>query len=158
VKLLISSGSPNVVLLREDTSSKVVCGTFDYSDLNAYLLLVVGVAHPTEDQASTFKELAQKGIEGKPIPMKDVKNLGRKEPLVILAKSESLSRAVEIFGSGIHRVVVVDENSEAVGVLTQLRLVEFFWQNRGNFYQIESLFPHTLKDLDMGSHAVYAIK
>jgi CBS-domain-containing membrane protein len=90
--------------------------------------------------------------------MRDVKDLGRKEPLVLVPKSEALTKAVEIFGSGVHRVVVVDEATNVVGILTQLRLVEFFWQNRGSFHQTESLFPVSLKDLDLGSHSVYAIK
>jgi CBS domain-containing protein len=134
-----------------------VVGTFDYSDLNAYLLLVVGLAQPNEDQVAIFRELAQKGREGKPIPMKDVKDLGRKEPLVLVTNTDPLTRAVEIFGSGIHRIVVVDESTKVIGVLTQLRLVEFFWENRSSFHQNESLFPKTLKDLDLASHSVFAI-
>jgi CBS domain-containing protein len=126
--------------------------------LNAYLLLVVGLARPDDEQVTVFKELAEKGREGKPIPMQDVKDLGRKEPMVLISRSDPLTRAVEIFGSGIHRVIVVDENTNVMGVLTQLRLVEFFWQNRESFHQTSSLFPNTLKDLDLASHAVYAIK
>jgi CBS domain len=147
------------VLLRDSPDSKVATGTFDYNDLNAYLLLVVGLAQPDEDQISRFKELAQKGREGQEIPMKDVKDLGRKEPLIFLGQSESLTKAVEIFGSGIHRIVIVEErSSEVVGVLTQLRLVEFFWENRAHFSPIEPLFHKTLRDLDLGSHSVFAIK
>jgi hypothetical protein len=158
-QLLISSGSPNVVLLRDSPNSKVATGTFDYSDLNAYLLLVVGLAQPDEHQLSRFKELAQKGREGKEIPMKDVKDLGRKEPLIFLGQTQPLAKAVEIFGSGIHRIVIVEEKStEAFGVLTQLRLVEFFWENRTHFSPIEPLFHRTLRELDLASHSVYAIK
>jgi CBS domain len=146
------------VLIRDSITSRSAVGTFDYSDLNAYLLLVVGIAQPDEDQLTHFREVAQKGREGKAIPMRDVKDLGRKEPLVLVPCSEPLTKIVEIFGSGVHRVVVVDEATNVVGVLTQLRLVEFFWQNRSSFHQTESLFPNSLKDLDLGSHSVFAIK
>ena len=148
-----------MVLLRDSPDSRVATGTFDYSDLNAYLLLVVGLAQPDEHQLTRFKELAQKGREGKAIPMKDVKDLGRKEPLVFLGRSSPLTQVVEIFGSGIHRLVIVEERStDVVGVLTQLRLVEFFWENRAQFSPIEPLFHKTLRELDLGSHAVFAIK
>ena len=56
------------MLLRENATSRAATGTFDYSDLNAYLLLVVGLAHPSEDEVASFDQLAKKGREGKPIP------------------------------------------------------------------------------------------
>ena len=156
--LLISCGPPNVVLLRDSPSSRTAIGTFDYSDLNAYLLLVVGLAQPDEDQVSSFRELAQKGREGKPIPLKDVKGLGRKEPLVTLPHTAPLTKAVEILGSGVHRIIIVKEHTvDAIGVLTQLRLIRFFWEYGRHFPVIEALFPRYLHDLDIGSHSVFAI-
>jgi hypothetical protein len=157
--LLINSGSPNVVLQREDPNSETAVGTFDYSDLNAYLLLVVGLARPEESQKQRFKELSQKGREGKPIPLEDLKDLWTKDPLIFLPQNAPLTKAVEIFGSGIHRVIIVKEKTTTViGVLTQLRLVEFFWENGRHFTSIEALYPRTLRDLDIGSHSVFAIK
>jgi len=158
-QLLVSSGSPNVVLLREDPQSKTAVGTFDYNDLNAYLLLVVGIAHPEEHQAGRFKELAAIGREGKPIPIKDVQDLWPKEPMRFLERSQTLPKAVEIFGSGFHRILIVEDGTtQVIGVLTQLRLVEFFWDNASHFSPIEPLFQRSLREVDIGSHAVIAIK
>ncbi|KAF2399918.1 hypothetical protein EJ06DRAFT_530699 [Trichodelitschia bisporula] len=155
---LITGGSPNVVLLRDSPTSQTAIGTFDYSDLNAYLLLVVGLAQPDERHSSSFKELAQKGREGQPIPLRDVKDLGKKEPLITLPHSANLTKAVEVFGSGIHRIIVVKEHTaDVVGVLTQLRLVRFFWEHRHNFPVIEPLYQRTLRELDIASHSVIAI-
>jgi hypothetical protein len=132
-------------------------GTFDYNDLNAYLLLVVGLAQPEDRQS--FKELAQKGREGTPIPLKDIKDLGRKEPLVTLPHTALLTKAVEAFGSGIHRILILKEDTQdVVGVLTQLRLVTFFWENGRHFPAVEHLYHATLRELDIGSHSVFAIK
>ncbi|KAL1618940.1 cell separation during budding [Neofusicoccum ribis] len=156
--VLISSGSPNVVLLRENKESHAAIGTFDYSDLNAYLLLVVGLARPEASEIQSFNELAEKGREGKPIPLKDVKDLGKKEPLITLPHSASLTKAVEIFGSGIHRIIIVKEHSsDVIGILTQLRLTGFFWQNGRSFPSIDQLYPSTLRELNLGSQAVIAI-
>ncbi|KAF2738302.1 hypothetical protein EJ04DRAFT_486635 [Polyplosphaeria fusca] len=156
--LLVESGAPNVVLIREDSESRTATGTFDYSDLNAYLLLVVGLAHPDDNDVASFDELAKKGREGKAVPLKDVKDLVKKEPLLALPTNADLTKAMEVFGSGVHRLLVVEENStNVIGVLTQLRLVQFFWENRQSFPQVDQLYPQLVKDLNIGSHSVYAI-
>lgn len=157
--LLVKSGAPNVVLLREDANTRHATGTFDYSDLNAYLLLVVGLAHPEEEDIASFDELAKKGREGKPIPLKDVKSVGgKKEPLITLPDTADLTKAIEVFGSGIHRVLVAKEGTtDVVGVLTQLRLVKFFWENRQSFPAVDQLYPQLIKDLNIGSKTVLAI-
>lgn len=147
------------MLITDSPESKTAIGTFDYTDLNAYLLLVVGLAQPDEAQSGTFKEIAEKGREGKPIPLRDVKDLGKKEPLIFLPHTAHLTKAMEIFGSGIHRIVVVKEHTEdVVGVLTQLRLVKFFYENVRHFFPVEPLYAKTLKELDLGSHNVIAVK
>lgn len=157
-KILVGSGSPNVVLVRDSPSSTAAIGTFDYNDLNAYLLLVVGLAQPPESDEASFNEIARKGREGKPIPLKDVKDLGRKEPLITLPHTADLAKAMEVFGSGIHQIIVVKENTtEVMGLLSQLRLVQFFWENRKSFPAIDQLYPQLIKDLNIGSHSVFAI-
>jgi CBS domain-containing protein len=157
-ELLVKTGAPNVVLLRENKETRHATGTFDYSDLNAYLLLVVGLAHPSEEETESFDELAKKGREGKPIPLKDVKDLGKKEPLITLPHTADLTKAMEVFGSGVHRVLVAEENTtNVIGVLTQLKLVKFFWENRTSFPVVDQLYPQLVKDLRLGSQTVVAI-
>jgi CBS domain-containing protein len=156
---LTSSGGANVVLLHDNPESRVAIGTYDYDDLNAYLLLVIGLANPPQDVAGSFNELTKKGQEGKPIPLKDVKNLGKKEPLVTLPKTAKIPQAMEVFGGGVHRILIVEENTDnVIGILTQLRLVEFFWENRTNFPVVDQLYPQLIKDLNIGSRSVIAIK
>ncbi|KAH7095238.1 hypothetical protein FB567DRAFT_23644 [Paraphoma chrysanthemicola] len=157
--ILVQHGAPNVVLLRDTKDTLRATGTFDYSDLNAYLLLVVGLAHPDEEDVASFDELAKKGREGKPIPLRDVKEVGnRKEPLITLPETADLTKAMEVFGSGVHRVLVAKEGtSDVVGILTQLRLVKFFWENRQSFPDVDQLYPHLIKDLNIGSKNVLAI-
>ncbi|KAF2869140.1 hypothetical protein BDV95DRAFT_499048 [Massariosphaeria phaeospora] len=156
--ILVQTGPPNLVLLRENTNTRAATGTFEYSDLNAYLLLVVGLAHPDESDVASFDELAKKGREGKPVPLKDIKDLGKKEPLITLPHTAHLSKVMEVFGSGVHRVLVADEGTtNVIGILTQLTLVQFFWENRSSFPVVDELYAHLIKDLNIGSHTVYAI-
>ncbi len=128
--------------------------------MNAYLLLVLGLAHPEEGDIASFDELAKKGREGKPIPLKDVKEVGgKKEPLITLDETTDLSKAIEVFGSGVHRVLVAEEGTSNVkGILTQLRLVKFFWENRSSFPGVNQLYPQLIKDLNIGSKTVLAVK
>jgi hypothetical protein len=155
----VEGGPPNVVLLREEDSTLAATGTFDYSDLNAYLLLVVGLARPSEEEAERYNELAKKGREGKPIALRDIKELGKKEPLITLPHTADLTKAIEVFGSGVHRILVVEEGkTDVIGVLTQLRLVQFFWDNRQSFPLVDELYPQLIKDLGIGSPSVLYIK
>jgi hypothetical protein len=39
-----------------------------------------------------------------------------------------------------------------------LRMVRFFWENRQSFPAVDQLYASLIKDLNLGSHSVYAIK
>ncbi|KAI9823288.1 MAG: cell separation during budding [Thelocarpon impressellum] len=156
-ELLIDSGA-SVILIRASPQDNSACGTFEYSDLNAYLLLVTGLAHPEESEIHSFQELARKAREGNKIPIKDVKDLGKKEPLVALAHTAPLTKAVEILGSGVHRIVILKEGSiQVLGILSQLQVVKFLWENGKSFPVIDQLCPHYIRDLAIGSQQVMSI-
>ena len=148
-----------MVLIRSEKTTRKVVATFDYGDLNAYLLVVVGLARPEEKHLPSFKELTRKAREGKPIPVIDVKQLGRYDEIVMLPHTAELSRAVEMFGSGLHRILVAKEGTQEIGgVLTQSSLVKFFWENGRSFPAIDTLYPLNLLDLQIGSRAIVSIK
>ena len=152
--LLVSSNAP-VLLLRDGPR---VVGTFDYRDLNAYLLMVVGLAQPDDDEHD-FTQLTQKAREGKSIVLQEIKDWGKKEPLTFLPGSSDLVKAIETFGRGLHRIVVVDESTKAVtGLLSQSRLLRFLWENGRHFPVIEELYGQHLRDLRIGSNSVISIK
>ncbi|KAK2771661.1 cell separation during budding [Onygenales sp. PD_12] len=155
--LLIDSSAP-VLLIRETPEDTAAIGTFDYADLNAYLLLVVGLTQPDAEHITSMREIARKAREGTKIPLKDVKDLGLNVPLTTLPPSANLMRAVEIFGGGVHRIIVTKENSnEVVGIFSQWRLVKFLWENGRSFPVIDQLYPRYLADLRIGSQAVISI-
>lgn len=89
-----------------------------------------------------------------------MKEVGKKkEPLITLLDTTDLTKAIEVFGSGIHRVLVAKEGTtDVIGVLTQLTLVRFFWENRQSFPAVDQLYPQLIKDLGIGSKTVIAIK
>ena len=154
-KLLVRSGAPTVVLIRESKKTKTAIGMFGYDELNTYLLLVLGWRHADDEGA----EIAERARNGETLALQEVnEHLGTREPPTFVSHTASLSQAMEVLGGGVHRIVVCKEGtSEAVGVLSQLRLVRFFWDNHQNFAATESLYGLTLKDLDVGAKEVLAI-
>lgn len=150
-----------MLLIRETPEATSAVATFDYADLNSYLLLAAGLTHPDEEHQASYEELAKKAHDGVPIPLRDVKKFGmEKEPLINLPSSANVLTAVEIFGGGVHRVVVVNESNdqEVVGIFSQFRLVKFLWENGRSFPVIEELYPKPLRDLVIGSQEVISIK
>jgi len=148
---------PSVVLIRENDSSKTAISTFDFKDLNAYLLVVVGLAKPEADELEAAETVASKAQKGEPITLREIQPLCRKEALVGLPAISNLSQAIEILGSGVHRIVVTNELGEAAGIMSQLRMVEFFWNEGVNFASIDQLYPVILKDLGIGTKNTISI-
>ncbi|KAJ6163964.1 Protein sds23 [Penicillium chermesinum] len=156
--VMIDSGI-SVLLIRETPQDNAAIATFDYSDLNTYLLLAAGLILPGEGQRASYDELARKARDGEKISIRDVKNMGlEKEPLTTLPATANVLAAVETFGGGVHRVVVTKEDRhEVVGIFSQFRLVKFLWENGRSFPVLEELYPQSLRDLSIGSQNVISI-
>ncbi|CAK7222315.1 cell separation during budding [Sporothrix bragantina] len=156
--LLRGTNTAGAVLIREGSSDKMAISTFDYSDLNAYLLIVIGMANPDPEQVAACQSIAQRAQDRIAIPVRDVLPVCHKEPLAVLSYNDDLLRAIEVFGSGARRVVVTNPNAtEVVGVLSQLHLIQFFWNEAVNFPQIDRLYAANLRDLQLGSKEIIAI-
>ncbi len=157
--LLRNNNATGVVLLRENASDRTAVGTFDYNDLNAYLLVVIGMAKPDPEMVPVFQSIAQRAQERVPIPVRDIQPICNKDPLVTLPQGDNLLHAIELFGSGARRVIVTNSlGTEMVGVIGQLHLIEFFWNEAVNFPQIDRLYAANLRDLRLGSQDIIAIK
>jgi len=76
-----------------------------------------------------------------------------------LEHTDTLTKAVEMLGGGIHRIIVRKQGTpEVVGILSQLRLIRFFWENHRSFGNVEPLHSRSLSNLNLGSHEVVSIK
>jgi hypothetical protein len=148
----------NVVLVRESPSSKTAISIFDSSDLLSYLLVVLGLAKPDEECVHLYEEISKKAQAQEDIPLREIQPLLRKEELATLPAEATLDKAMEALGSGIHRALIVNPAGEVIGVLSQLRLVEFFWNEAVNFPVIEKLYGCLLRDLQIGTHQIIATK
>lgn len=141
-----------------DSTDYTVTHTFDYADLNAYLLLVLGHIDPIQE-STEVKENVQKAREGEPVPVKFVTQLGIKDPFVVVSADSTLSVAVEILGNGVHRIAVNDPQNpkEIVGIISQRRLIRYIWENGRKFKSLENLFQTPLSNLNVGSKSVISV-
>lgn len=149
---------PNVVLIRENSSAKTAISTFDFTDLNTYLLMVTGIAKPEEDQISIINAIRTKSQQGNLITIRDIQPLCRKETLVNLTSDSNLAQGIEVLGSGIHQFLVTDNDGDVTGIVSQLQVIEFFWSEGVNFPTIDRLYALILRDLGVGSQQIISIK
>lgn len=144
------------------------CLSFDCSDLNTYLLLVMnkinlnelstsalfeedGKVLNSEEKQEKLLSMISKAKKGEEVPVVFIIRLHPKNPFLKFKESESLYKAVEAFGNGVHRVAIVNNENKISGILSQRRTIKFFWENARRFPSLEFLLSSTLQDLKIGS-------
>lgn len=121
------------------------CLTFDYNDLNSYLLLVLNKIQVNN------QKVTEECQNGKPVPVGEVVKLTPKNPFYKLPETETLITVMKILGSGVHRVAICNPEMTFVkGILSQRRLIKYLWDNSENFASLETLFNYSLQDLQVG--------
>lgn len=141
------------------------CLSFDYSDLNTYLLLVMNkislgdlATNALDDGSSSPQQMTDKltaiinrAKKGEEVPVDFIVKLHPKNPFLKFRETDQLLRAVEAFGNGVHRVAILDAQNKISGILSQRRMIRFFWENARRFPSLEFLLNSTLQDLKIGS-------
>ncbi|KAL7783092.1 hypothetical protein V8C37DRAFT_406720 [Trichoderma ceciliae] len=155
--LMLLQSPVGVVLVREETSASKPTFCFDYNDLNAYLLTVVGLSRPHNYHATHFRDIMTKAQGGARISLSEIQNLCSREAIIKLNSDVNLSQAIEKLGSGIHRILVTEPDGDVIGIISQLRMVEFFWNEGINFPAIDRLYPVTLQDLGIGVQPIISV-
>ncbi|SCU83840.1 LAME_0C06920g1_1 [Lachancea meyersii CBS 8951] len=121
------------------------CFTFDYNDLNSYLLLVLNKIQVNDPQVARDCQM------GKPVPVGQIVKLTPKNQFHKLRETDNLSTAMGILGSGVHRVAITDpESTQIKGILSQRRLIKYLWDNARQFSSLQPLLNSSLKDLGIG--------
>lgn len=150
---LVNNGLTSVPV--ENFQNDLNCLTFDYTDLNAYLLLVLNKIKSDEllgmdyDPAAV-QEMVKKAQTGEQVPVSFVIRLTTKNPFIKLTELDTISTVVEILGTGVHRVAITNDG-KLTGILSQRRLVKYLWENARRFPSMEPLFQSSIKSLNIGS-------
>lgn len=135
-----------------------VSNTFDYADLNAYLLMVMGLIEPINIDEE-IDDYVTKARSGEDVPVKFAARLGAKNTLISLNSTSTILEAVEILGGGVHRVAITDSQDTKIiiGILSQRRLIRFIWEHGRQFKSLEPFFQTKLVDLGIGPKQVVSI-
>lgn len=121
------------------------CLTFDYNDLNSYLLLVLNKINVNNTKITHDCQ------NGKPVPVGEIVKLTPKNPFYKIPETDNLIDIMKILGSGLHRVAITNPEVTFVkGILSQRRLVKFLWDNVSKFKTLEYFKNYTLRDLQIG--------
>ena len=137
-----------------DVRTKQITETFDYSDLIAYLLLVLGKIEPVDQTQETLDIIAN-ARSGKPVPVTfAAEKLGVKNQFHTLRSNATILDAVYILSNGVHRIAITDpsNDNEVIGVLSQRRLIRYIWENGRLFKSLEPLFHQSLQELGLASN------
>ena len=121
------------------------CLTFDYNDLNSYLLLVLNKIKINNEK------LTKDCQNGENIKVGELIKYTPKDPFYKLSENENLSNVINILGSGVHRIAITDPDMTQIkGILSQRRLVKYLWDNARQFPDLEPLLNMSLKKLKIG--------
>ncbi|KAF6010614.1 hypothetical protein HII12_002855 [Brettanomyces bruxellensis] len=153
-KTLSTNGLTSVPV--EHYKDDLNCLTFGYSDLNAYLLLVMKKINPESLRYMNYEpremipEMIHKAQRGDQVPVSFVIRLSTKNPFIKLSESDTLSTVVEILGNGVHRIAITN-HGKLTGILSQRRLTKFLWDNARRFPSMEPVLTSSLQSLNIGS-------
>ncbi|OVF06610.1 hypothetical protein A9F13_20g01122 [Clavispora lusitaniae] len=150
-----------VVLSQSDDGSTNYL-SFDYSDLNTYLLLIMnrisvddvlpsqdsdGRRPSLQERKDTLTSYINRAKKGEEVPVEIIVSLQPKTPFLRFKESDTLLKAVEVFGSGAHRVAIINNDNKISGILSQRRTIKFFWDNARRFTSLDYLLNSSLQDL-----------
>jgi CBS domain-containing protein len=136
-----------------DAASENYLGMLDFRDLVDYILIVCQNQGPDDNlfqndptQALEWEIILQQSIAGRPISARLATDLSRKNPFYSVIPESSLRVAIDVMKSGIHRLNVMNESSQIVGVLSQTDILRFI-ASKPEIMTV--LDKYTLKQLDI---------
>ncbi|KAK9458478.1 uncharacterized protein V1516DRAFT_657463 [Lipomyces oligophaga] len=159
-EMMIENNFTSLPVLMKPNEDNTVAESFDFSDIASLLLLVMGHLKPTDGSVvpQNLEEYVQKARAGFDVPVSFVLDLSPREPFVTLHSSDTILTAVDMFGRGLHRLLVTDDaGREFMGLLSQRRLLRYLWDNARSFPDLEPLLQSTIQDLGIGSANVISI-
>lgn len=115
------------------------------------------VSEDVTDDINTIQAYINKGKKGGEVPIDVILKLNHKNPFIKFNQYDTLGSIVEVLGNGVHRVAIVDDHTKIIGILSQRRLIKYFWENARRFDSLDLLFNSTLQELKIGSNTPITI-
>ncbi|KAG0350701.1 hypothetical protein BC939DRAFT_441754 [Gamsiella multidivaricata] len=142
-----------------DPEKKMYVGMFDYSDLMTYILLVLKKMNVSaEDQTMEMRDLIQRASHSQNVPVKLAADLSGKDPFCTVIAETRLGAVVNNFGTGIHRVAVMDSTGNLAGILSQSSALDYLMRHLSEFSQLQPVMQQTLQQLGLSSSKVLSVQ
>ncbi|OBZ85115.1 Protein SDS23, partial [Choanephora cucurbitarum] len=136
-------------------------GMFDYGDVIAYILLVLHLKPGQDDRvdpdAFEIKDIVQRALRGQKVPVGMASDLSRKNPFYSILEEATLLSALEIFAYGTHRVSMLNPEGDISGILSQSTVVNYLYENRKQFPEIDQAMNKTIRELKLGDAPVIGV-
>ncbi|KAF6062876.1 CBS domain family protein [Candida albicans] len=155
-----------VSISKSDPHDLTNCLTFDYSDLNTYLLLIMNKINYSElnvddigdpnispqERHEFVTQTISKAKRGEEVPVEFIIKLHPKNPFIKFNETDTLFSVMETLGNGVHRIAITNEEGNKItGILSQRRLIKYMWENARRFPSLDFYLTSTLQDLKIGS-------
>ncbi|KAG0082384.1 cell separation during budding [Podila epicladia] len=145
-EVLLSNGISAAPVFDQAKNSFI--GMFDYGDLMTYILILLKKMDPPQDQTLEMRDLIQKANNSQSVPVRLASgmffvNLSGKDPFCTIPSETRLGAVVNDFGTGIHRVAVMD-GYNLKGMLTQSLTLDFIMRHLGEFPKLQAVMQMTL--------------
>ncbi|BFZ56368.1 cell separation during budding [Savitreella phatthalungensis] len=120
--------------------------TFDYSDLCAFLMMILDV---DRDYPEDFQDTIRAARAGTAVPVYKISDLGFKDAFTTVQQTEQLGLVAKMLGTGLARVGVVDAQDNVIGVVSARVLLTFIFDNLSSFDSLRKLHANTVQDLNL---------
>ncbi|KAF9418107.1 cell separation during budding [Podila epigama] len=141
-----------------DKEKQTYVGMFDYADLMAFILILLKKTTPPQDQHTLdMKELIQRANNAQTVSVRLVSDLSGKDPFYTILAETRLGAVVSDFGTGIHRVAVMDSANHLVGILTQSSTLDFIMRHLGDFPKLQTVMQKSLREFGLDKSHVLSV-
>ncbi|KAF9326448.1 cell separation during budding [Linnemannia elongata] len=141
-----------------DSVKKMFVGMFDYGDLMTYLLLLLKKMDvPLEDQTMEMRDLIQRTSRSQNVPVKLASDLSGKDPFCTVLEETRLGSVVHDFGTGIHRVAVMDTKGNMKGILSQSSTLDYLMRHLSEYPQLQPVMQKSLQQCGLSNGRVLSV-
>jgi len=131
---------------------------FDYGDLMAYILLVLKKMDvPIQDQSVEMRDLIQRASQSQDVPVKLATDLSGRDPFCTVLSETRLGAVIHDFGTGIHRVAIIDSQGNVSGILSQSTTLDYLMRHLGEFTTLQPAMKKTLHECGLASSKVLSV-
>lgn len=133
-EILVQNAISSAPVYNPDTKTYV--GMFDYQDLVSYMLVLYKKNELKEEEVAgddagsssvEIREIVRRALSSQPVSVKLVSDLSHRNPFYSVTADTSLLEAMQVFGKGVHRVAVMSNSGDLLGILTQSNVANFLY-------------------------------